>query len=141
MSRSGEQLYVVDKYSEDDPRPLLEIMADPRMSFFSFPVSFLPFLFSAVWKMESQLMKDQAGSVFYHGLEKFERLSLFAAAYVYSIVPKPSPKPPPRLTTLIRLSTGSTTTLFPTPPPPSKQSTISLNGKIRVLSWIVTRRA
>lgn len=30
MSRSGEQLYVVDKYSDDDPRPLLEIMADPR---------------------------------------------------------------------------------------------------------------
>lgn len=140
MSRSGEQLYVVDKYSEDDPRPLLEIMADPRTSFSSFPVSFLPF-FSAVWKMESQLMKDRAGSVFYHGLEKFERLSLFAAAYVYSIVPQPSPKPPPKLTTLIRLSTGSTTTLFPTPPPPSKQSTISLNGKIRDLSWIMTRRA
>lgn len=140
MSRSGEQLYVVDKYSEDDPRPLLEIMADPRTSFSSFPVSFLPFLFSAVWKMKSQLMKDQAGSVFFHGLEKFERLSLFAAAYV-SIVPQPSPKPSPKLTTLIRLSTGSTTTLFPTPPPPSKQSTISLNGKIRVLSWIVTRRA
>lgn len=141
MSRSGEQLYVVDKYSEDDPRPLLEIMADPRTSFSSFPVSFLPFLFSAVWKMELQLMKDQSGSVFYHGLEKFERLSLFAAAYVYSIVPQPSPQPPPKLTTLIRLSTGSTTTLFPTPPPPSKQSTISLNGKIRDLSWIVTRRA
>lgn len=33
MSRSGEQLYVVDKYSEDDPRPLLEIMADPRTSY------------------------------------------------------------------------------------------------------------
>ncbi|KAE8538279.1 hypothetical protein D1P53_005621 [Cryptococcus gattii VGV] len=32
MSRSGEQLYVVDKYSGDDPRPLLEIMADPRAS-------------------------------------------------------------------------------------------------------------
>ncbi|WVQ84123.1 hypothetical protein IAT38_006268 [Cryptococcus sp. DSM 104549] len=30
LSRSGEQLYVVDRYSEEDPRPLLEIMADPR---------------------------------------------------------------------------------------------------------------
>lgn len=32
MSRSGEQLYVADKYSDDDHRPLLEIMADPRAS-------------------------------------------------------------------------------------------------------------
>lgn len=38
--------------------------------------------------MELQLMKDRAGSVFYHGLEKFGRLSLFAAAYVYTIVPQ-----------------------------------------------------
>ncbi|AFR95193.2 lipid particle protein [Cryptococcus neoformans] len=60
MSRSGEQLYVVDKYSEDDPRPLLEIMADPP------------------------------GSVFYHGLEKFERLSLFAAAINDNSVPYPT---------------------------------------------------
>ncbi|AAW43063.2 hypothetical protein CNBD5510 [Cryptococcus deneoformans B-3501A] len=59
MSRSGEQLYVVDKYSEDDPRPLLEIMADPR-------------------------------SVFYHALEKFERLSLFAAAINDNSVPFPT---------------------------------------------------
>ncbi|KIR51219.1 lipid particle protein [Cryptococcus gattii Ru294] len=59
MSRSGEQLYVVDKYSDDDPRPLLEIMADPR-------------------------------SVFYHGLEMFERLSLFAAAINDNSVPYPT---------------------------------------------------
>ncbi|KIR70329.1 hypothetical protein CNBG_10107 [Cryptococcus deuterogattii R265] len=59
MSRSGEQLYVVDKYSDDDPRPLLEIMADPR-------------------------------SVFYHGLETFERLSLFAAAINDNSVPYPT---------------------------------------------------
>ncbi|XAO27879.1 hypothetical protein I312_106743 [Cryptococcus bacillisporus CA1280] len=59
MSRSGEQLYVADKYSDDDPRPLLEIMADPR-------------------------------SVFYHGLEKFERLSLFAAAINDNSVPYPT---------------------------------------------------
>lgn len=59
MSRSGEQLYVADKYSDDDPRPLLEIMADPR-------------------------------SVFYHGLQKFERLSLFAAAINDNSVPYPT---------------------------------------------------
>jgi len=29
LSRSGEQLYVTDRYSDLDPRPLLEIMADP----------------------------------------------------------------------------------------------------------------
>ena len=29
LSRSGEQLYVADSYSETDQRPLLEIMADP----------------------------------------------------------------------------------------------------------------
>jgi hypothetical protein len=29
LSRTGEQVYVADKYSERDPRPLLEIMADP----------------------------------------------------------------------------------------------------------------
>nr|KIR83289.1 lipid particle protein [Cryptococcus tetragattii IND107] len=59
MSRSGEQLYVVDRYADDDPRPLLEIMADPR-------------------------------SVFYHGLEMFERLSLFAAAINDNSVPYPT---------------------------------------------------
>nr|WRH23613.1 glucan 1,3-beta-glucosidase [Naematelia aurantialba] len=34
LSRSGEQLYVADQYSEEDPRPLLEIMADPSLVFF-----------------------------------------------------------------------------------------------------------
>lgn len=29
LSRTGEQIYVVDSYSELDERPLLEIMADP----------------------------------------------------------------------------------------------------------------
>lgn len=29
LSRSGEQLYVADRYSDQDPRPLLEILADP----------------------------------------------------------------------------------------------------------------
>lgn len=29
MSRTGEQLHAADTYSEHDPRPLLEIMADP----------------------------------------------------------------------------------------------------------------
>ncbi|EIW68769.1 hypothetical protein TREMEDRAFT_31933 [Tremella mesenterica DSM 1558] len=33
LSRSGEQLYVSDKYSPEDPRPLLEIMADPNLVF------------------------------------------------------------------------------------------------------------
>lgn len=32
LSRSGEQLHIVDTYSETDPRPLLEIMADPSES-------------------------------------------------------------------------------------------------------------
>jgi hypothetical protein len=32
LSRSGEQLYVTDRYSDEDPRPLLEIMADPSTS-------------------------------------------------------------------------------------------------------------
>ena len=32
LSRSGEQLYVTDRYSDQDPRPLLEIMADPSES-------------------------------------------------------------------------------------------------------------
>jgi hypothetical protein len=32
LSRSGEQLYVTDRYSDQDTRPLLEIMADPSMS-------------------------------------------------------------------------------------------------------------
>nr|ODN96630.1 lipid particle protein [Cryptococcus depauperatus CBS 7855] len=59
MSRSGEQLYVVDMYSPEDPRPLLEIMADPR-------------------------------SVFFQGLEKFERLSIFASAVNDDSVPYPS---------------------------------------------------
>jgi hypothetical protein len=35
LSRSGEQLYVTDRYSDEDPRPLLEIMADPSMSYIS----------------------------------------------------------------------------------------------------------
>ncbi|WWD22113.1 hypothetical protein CI109_106602 [Kwoniella shandongensis] len=34
LSRSGEQLYVIDHYSEQDSRPLLEIMADPRLVFY-----------------------------------------------------------------------------------------------------------
>jgi len=34
LSRTGEQLYVADKYSDQDPRPLLEIMADPNLIFF-----------------------------------------------------------------------------------------------------------
>ncbi|WVW78563.1 hypothetical protein I302_100519 [Kwoniella bestiolae CBS 10118] len=34
MSRSGEQLYIVDNYSDEDQRPLLEIMADPRGIFY-----------------------------------------------------------------------------------------------------------
>lgn len=72
MSRSGEQLYVVDKYSDDDPRPLLEIMADPRAS--------------SLCCLNQDGKLRNAGSVFYHGLEMFERLSLFAAAYVSSRV-------------------------------------------------------
>ncbi|WWC67845.1 uncharacterized protein I206_101762 [Kwoniella pini CBS 10737] len=34
MSRSGEQLYVADNYSDEDQRPLLEIMANPRGIFY-----------------------------------------------------------------------------------------------------------
>ncbi|GMK58171.1 hypothetical protein CspeluHIS016_0502030 [Cutaneotrichosporon spelunceum] len=30
LSRSGEQVHLVDSYSETDPRPLLEVMADPK---------------------------------------------------------------------------------------------------------------
>ncbi|CAK9783569.1 DUF676-domain-containing protein [Cutaneotrichosporon oleaginosum] len=30
LSRSGEQMHLVDTYSEMDPRPLLEVMADPK---------------------------------------------------------------------------------------------------------------
>ncbi|WVQ74062.1 hypothetical protein IAR50_003645 [Cryptococcus sp. DSM 104548] len=59
LSRSGEQLYVADRYSDEDPRPLLEIMADPR-------------------------------SVFYNGLEQFERRAIFAAAINDNSVPYPS---------------------------------------------------
>ncbi|ODO09056.1 hypothetical protein I350_02655 [Cryptococcus amylolentus CBS 6273] len=59
LSRSGEQLYVADRYSDEDPRPLLEIMADPR-------------------------------SVFYTGLEQFERRAIFAAAINDNSVPYPS---------------------------------------------------
>lgn len=29
LSRTGEQIYLVDSYSESDTRPLLEVMADP----------------------------------------------------------------------------------------------------------------
>lgn len=29
LARSGQQLYVTDEYSEEDRRPLLEVMADP----------------------------------------------------------------------------------------------------------------
>lgn len=32
MARAGQQLWNVDSFSEDDPRPLLEVMADPGMS-------------------------------------------------------------------------------------------------------------
>ncbi|WRT64856.1 uncharacterized protein IL334_001792 [Kwoniella shivajii] len=34
MSRSGEQMWVKDTYSDEDQRPLLEIMADPRGIFY-----------------------------------------------------------------------------------------------------------
>jgi hypothetical protein len=37
LSRSGEQLYVTDRYSDQDTRPLLEIMADPSMLLPPFP--------------------------------------------------------------------------------------------------------
>ncbi|RSH84249.1 uncharacterized protein EHS24_005761 [Apiotrichum porosum] len=33
LSRSGNQIHVVDKYSKEDPRPVLEIMADPKQVF------------------------------------------------------------------------------------------------------------
>ncbi|WWC59357.1 uncharacterized protein I303_101909 [Kwoniella dejecticola CBS 10117] len=59
MSRSGEQLYVADNYSDEDQRPLLEIMADPR-------------------------------SIFYQGLEKFERLEIYASAINDHSVPYPT---------------------------------------------------
>ncbi|WVR04562.1 hypothetical protein IAU60_001569 [Kwoniella sp. DSM 27419] len=59
MSRSGEQLWVADKYSEEDPRPLLEIMADPR-------------------------------SVFYQGLEHFDRREIYASAINDHSVPYPT---------------------------------------------------
>lgn len=29
LSRTGEQIYLVDSYSDADTRPLLEVMADP----------------------------------------------------------------------------------------------------------------
>lgn len=29
LARSGKQLYVADEYSEEDRRPILEVMADP----------------------------------------------------------------------------------------------------------------
>jgi hypothetical protein len=38
LSRSGEQLYVTDRYSDQDTRPLLEIMADPSVYFPSLPL-------------------------------------------------------------------------------------------------------
>ncbi|OCF40927.1 lipid particle protein [Kwoniella heveanensis CBS 569] len=59
MSRSGEQLWVADKYSDEDPRPLLEIMADPR-------------------------------SVFYQGLEHFDRREIYASAVNDHSVPYPT---------------------------------------------------
>ncbi|OCF58917.1 lipid particle protein [Kwoniella mangroviensis CBS 10435] len=59
MSRSGEQLYVVDNYSDEDQRPLLEIMADPR-------------------------------SIFYQGLERFDKLEIYASAINDNSVPYPT---------------------------------------------------
>lgn len=35
MARAGQQLWNVDSFSEDDPRPLLEVMADPGTSILS----------------------------------------------------------------------------------------------------------
>jgi hypothetical protein len=41
LSRSGEQLYVTDRYSDQDTRPLLEIMADPSVYLPSLPLILL----------------------------------------------------------------------------------------------------
>jgi hypothetical protein len=66
LSRSGEQLYVTDRYSDQDTRPLLEIMADPSMSLL--PVA----LFFA-----NGLTVDQ---IFSQGLEQFDRLRIYGNA-------------------------------------------------------------
>ncbi|WWC87004.1 uncharacterized protein L201_001886 [Kwoniella dendrophila CBS 6074] len=59
MSRSGEQLWVADNYWDEDQRPLLEIMADPR-------------------------------GVFYQGLERFDKLEIYASAVNDHSVPYPT---------------------------------------------------
>jgi hypothetical protein len=66
LSRSGEQLYVTDRYSDQDPRPLLEIMADPCKPL-------------ASQSYEQALMGDQ---IFSQGLEQFDRLRIYGNAYV-----------------------------------------------------------
>lgn len=67
LSRSGEQLYVTDRYSDLDTRPLLEIMADPSMS----PLPLCPLV------PLHGLMIDQ---IFSQGLEQFDRLRIYGNA-------------------------------------------------------------
>jgi hypothetical protein len=61
LSRSGEQLYVADTYSDHDTRPLLEIMADPCE-------------LAAITELI-------LASVFYKGLQRFRIIQIFANGY------------------------------------------------------------
>jgi hypothetical protein len=65
LSRSGEQLYVTDQYSEQDPRPLLEIMADPSES-----------------RYYGQLSSSLSALIFSKALGQFERIQIFANGWV-----------------------------------------------------------
>jgi hypothetical protein len=68
LSRSGEQLYVTDRYSDQDTRPLLEIMADPSMSPPSLSVPLV-------------IVKGLTiGQIFSQGLEQFDRLRIYGNA-------------------------------------------------------------
>jgi hypothetical protein len=75
LSRSGEQLYVTDRYSNDDQRPLLEIMADPGMSRFSL---------KPVIQREGGTAND-ADQVFVQALETFDRLRIYGNAWVIAL--------------------------------------------------------
>lgn len=66
LSRSGEQLYVTDRYSDHDPRPLLEIMADPSRS-------------APRCQARSSFLTP-ADEVFAQGLDMFDRLRIYGNA-------------------------------------------------------------
>jgi len=59
LSRSGEQMYVADIYSQDDPRHILEIMADPG-------------------KSPSANISLTEDLVFIQALKRFRRIQIFA---------------------------------------------------------------